>query len=428
MSRSSPISAQARGFGVRTAAIAAGSAVALAYGAVAVAEQQPREVPRTLDPSGRTPVERGTPPDPYAPPGQPSAPAPQPQQAAAEPEADAEDTGFYHYDDIVGAPRGRGPSGGLPSLHEVVRGDTLWDITEQYFRDPFEWPRVWSLNPQISNPHWIYPGDEVRLEGEQISGGEGPQVAGPASSSAADQAESRSPRSPLTTSFVLRQLAFVDRADLETAAHVAGSPTERQLLTFGDTIYLDEVGGLRAGETYAIYTDEREVRHPHSGEVVGAYVRLLGEVEILGVRDGERAIARIVRAVDVVERGARVAPLVRRFAQVEAAPARTDARGVIVATIEIGELVGQNHLVVLDRGARDGVEVGNPFHVIRRGDGFSPRLGPLSHVGQDDDNYPTRVVGLIRVIEVSEGTSLGLVISSALEVGVGDHVAMQRAR
>src|SRR6185503_17653255 len=54
-------------------------------------------------------------------------------------------------------------SGPTPELHVVRKGDTLWDICTYYFNDPYQWPKVWSYNPPITNPHWIYPGDLVRL-------------------------------------------------------------------------------------------------------------------------------------------------------------------------------------------------------------------------------------------------------------------------
>src|SRR5262249_40541358 len=55
----------------------------------------------------------------------------------------------------------------VPEAHTVRRGDTLWDISARYYQNPYTWPRVWSYNPQIQNPHWIYPGDRIRVrEGE----------------------------------------------------------------------------------------------------------------------------------------------------------------------------------------------------------------------------------------------------------------------
>ncbi|MBM4362897.1 MAG: LysM peptidoglycan-binding domain-containing protein, partial [Deltaproteobacteria bacterium] len=50
-----------------------------------------------------------------------------------------------------------------PAVHSVRQGDTLWDLCGGYFQNPWMWPKVWSYNPQIQNPHWIYPGDQVRL-------------------------------------------------------------------------------------------------------------------------------------------------------------------------------------------------------------------------------------------------------------------------
>jgi nucleoid-associated protein YgaU len=52
----------------------------------------------------------------------------------------------------------------VPDTHTVRRGDTLWGLCDFYFQNPYQWPRLWSYNPQIKNPHWIYPGDAVRLK------------------------------------------------------------------------------------------------------------------------------------------------------------------------------------------------------------------------------------------------------------------------
>src|SRR5690606_15092968 len=87
------------------------------------------------------------------------------------PGAEAEDTGFYYMPEDMGAdPRETvGPAGPAPLVHEVRSGDTLWDSCWFYFNNPWEWPRIWSYNAGITNPHWIYPGDRVRLypEGDE---------------------------------------------------------------------------------------------------------------------------------------------------------------------------------------------------------------------------------------------------------------------
>ena len=50
-----------------------------------------------------------------------------------------------------------------PERYEVQKGDTLWDISSKFLRDPWRWPDIWQVNPQVDNPHLIYPGDELSL-------------------------------------------------------------------------------------------------------------------------------------------------------------------------------------------------------------------------------------------------------------------------
>src|SRR5580704_5713859 len=81
-------------------------------------------------------------------------------------------SGTVHGDDNSPIFIGGGPAGGeAPYSHIVRNGDTLWGICGMYFENPYQWPRVWSYNPQIKNPHWIYPGDEVRLRNQNASTG-----------------------------------------------------------------------------------------------------------------------------------------------------------------------------------------------------------------------------------------------------------------
>ena len=122
----------------------------------------------TVDPGGAAPESPAPPPAAPQPPqtiiipinpqtGQPLPTAPPDPQANAD--------GFYHYDQGMGSfdqpvTLHAGPT---PQLHVVRSGDTLWDICFYYFNDPWQWPKIWSYNEQITNPHWIYPGDLVRM-------------------------------------------------------------------------------------------------------------------------------------------------------------------------------------------------------------------------------------------------------------------------
>src|SRR5690606_17540375 len=105
--------------------------------------------------------------------------------------------------------------GVTPELHVVRTGDTLWDISWYYFNDPWQWPRVWSYNAQISNPHWIYPGDLVRL----LPRGQYTNIAG---SDGGPAAVDTTPAPIRRSSVTLHDYAFVDAEDLKQATLVDG--------------------------------------------------------------------------------------------------------------------------------------------------------------------------------------------------------------
>ncbi|MEZ4368947.1 MAG: LysM peptidoglycan-binding domain-containing protein [Kofleriaceae bacterium] len=222
----------------------------------------------------------------------PPAPTPTPTPTRAEPDirvitlgpdgrplaaAAAADQPRYYYGD-PDPDEGRAYGGITPELHTVVRGDTLWDISWYYFNDPWQWPKVWSYNPQISNPHWIYPGDLVQLLPRGV------YVPVTTADPEGDPVRTSMPGPVRRSSLTLRDVAFVDAVDLEEAVRIDGSPDEKLLLATGDSVYLaypkDKPPTI--GERLSIYKEEQAVAK--DGKKAGAYVRILGEVEVVSVK------------------------------------------------------------------------------------------------------------------------------------------------
>ncbi len=397
----------------------------------------------TVTPDGRLSEPAAPPP---APPPQPTTVIIGPNGAATpgQPAADTgTGTGYYHtddYGDLTGddgsgmVDTGEGPvqvhGGSVPPVHTVRRGDTLWDISWFYFNNPWEWPRVWSYNPEITNPHWIYPGDQVRL----YEGGQAP----PATAGNGDgDGGKKGPDQPIRAAqqtgegfFELRQLAFVGNEDLKSAIRIDGSPEEKMLLAAGDEVYLayPKDRPPRVGQRYSVYEERKKVKHPDTGKDVGAYVKIVGEVEVISVKENKRARAVILDSVDVIERGQRVGPLQRQFKNVEPTPAEADVEGTIVADISADQLIGARQVVVLDRGADQRLKVGNRLHVVRRGDAYQKVMGPKSNVGKNDTRYPARSIGEVMVVQTGKRNSIAVVTRSDKEFGVGDHVLMVRGK
>jgi LysM domain len=409
--------------------LAAGLAVATLAAPRAARAQIPEVQPDgTLSEPAAPPPTQAPPPVVVPPEGQPVQPG-QPAQPG-QPQQEGQPAaggggGYYHVDE-----NGLGEEetdtitpGAVPPTHVVRSGDTLWDLCWSYFNNPWEWPRVWSYNPEITNPHWIYPGDQVRLRARTEERPAQPGEPRPR------QAQ-KPPRAAPTGTFDLRQLAFLAAEELALAIAVDGSPEEKLMLVTGDEVYLSYPEGRppRVGQRFAVYLERERVHHPDSGDEIGAFVRIVGEVEVISAAAGKRARGVILDSVDAIERGMGVGPVRRQFRNIEPVPAVVELEGVIVAEIKSEELIGTHQVVIIDRGARDQVKVGNRMHVIRRGDAYETVMGPYSYIGKNDARYPARSIGEILIVQTGARTSIAIVARSERELGVGDHVLMNRAR
>lgn len=388
-----------------------------------------------VDPSGAAPAEPTPPPAPTQPQqpativipinpqtGQPVVPSSQDQPANPD--------GFYHYDSELGGYDQPVVlhSGPTPELHVVRSGDTLWDICYYYFNDPWQWPKVWSYNEQITNPHWIYPGDLVRLipRGVFVGLEPAPSVEPEVTPTAAPELDPR-PSPSRRVQVSLRQTAFVEQTELEQSIRVDGAVEEKELLSAGDEVYLTYPAKKppTVGKRYSIYVEGGKVSS--NGKTVGAYVRLLGTLEVRSVKKDKRARAVLLETHEEIQRGARVGPLLTTIKSVPSVAAKADVQGTIVAMLSADQLIGQGEVVFLDIGAKSKVEVGNRLTVVRRGDALDRARGAETPVGQDDRRFPARPLGEVVIVEVGKNISIGLVTLSVQELGVGDQVVMQKS-
>jgi hypothetical protein len=339
------------------------------------------------------------------------------QQPAADP------TNFYMGD--ASAPPIDEPdairTGPTPELHVVRRGDTLWDICFLYFNDPWQWPKIWSYNAQITNPHWIYPEDLVRL----LPRGVFAQTTLPPEP---EKPDAQAPVDPVPApqrriEVGIKQTAFVEKSDLDRSVTIDGSVDEKTLLGNGDAVYLSYPAGKppKVGEKYSIYVPGNVVKS--GGSEVGAYVHVLGTLEVVSVKQDKRARGVILEANREIERGAKVGPLVRVFKTVPPSPPKVDAQGTVVAMLTQDQLIGQGEVVFVDLGKRSGIEVGNRMFVVRRGDALPKKMSVQA--GQDDRKFPARALGEIVVVDVGERISIGLVTLAVQEMSIGDIVMMQ---
>jgi hypothetical protein len=316
------------------------------------------------------------------------------------------------------------PGGVVPEFHVVKKGDTLWSVCDSYFRDPWRWPRLWSQNPLITNPHWIFPGDVIRMH---EAGAAAPVVAAAGSGDGAPLIRSTRQGSLTSNALVLREIGFLEAKDLAVSAVVSGSREEKIMLSTGDQAYLGfpRERPLRAGERYTIFVADTDhpVRNPGSNQILGYLVRIKGDVVVDQISDQKSARGTLVDLTDSVERGDMISPVVRQFRRIEPRPSGVNLEVRIVAAFSSARMLSAETFVVLSRGRKDGVEIGNRSFVVRRGDGYRRIMEGWDHY---DPNYPNEVVGELWVVDVREDTALAWIARSTKEIRVGELAEMRK--
>jgi hypothetical protein len=319
--------------------------------------------------------------------------------------------------------------------HTVASGDTLWDLSQKYLGSSWYWPKVWSYNPEIANPHWIFPGNQVRFyqSGEEapaeVEAGEGgepeaPDVEEGEMVADEDKVIVTSPIGVRTKMGMAVSLpGLVTPSEIEGSGRIVGSFAQSQMLSFPDIIYVrfDDKRAAKLGETYVVFRPGQRIFHPITGKSAGYFTRIMGEVRVTRVEKNGIVSMQIVRQVDEIERadliGPSGEPLVRR---VLAQPAdREILGGVIIAGTPMAKATyGQHSVVVIDRGSEQGVKPGFVFTIWRQHDGLPQDV--LMNPSIRDEEMPVEDVGECIAAEVKSNATLCLLSRSLRELVVGD--------
>ncbi len=347
----------------------------------------------------------------------------------------------------VTIPPGQGGRESAPGeVHTVERGDTLWDLSQKYLGSPWYWPKVWSYNPEIANPHWIYPGNNVRFfpGGEEVpsrvEAGVGPteiatdtditeSVEMEADGESLVQLTGKIGYEPKAARSVMRQ-AFVTTRELDEAGRIEGSSSGAEMLSTPDTVYLrfKRKADAKLGDRYVVFHTVQEVKHPVTGKSVGFLTDFVGAVNVMRLGDNY-VTARITDTWDAISRGDMVGPFGEKMVeQVVARRNEKELKGVVVtALVPYLSMTAEHQFLVIDRGSSDGVQVGNTFTITRQGDparqevlelelpNRKPKAAPL----------PEENIGLCMVTEVKDRTSNCVLTLSLQEIGPGDKAVMR---
>jgi len=326
-----------------------------------------------------------------------------------------------------------------PDRHIVVKGDTLWDISGKFFNDPWKWPHIWGLNKaSIKSPHWIYPGDIILLDREtgslrveQTNPAIAPDLGDSETIVTVDPdtgvvklspriREGQSDRNAIPSipanviePFLSKPLV-VGEDELKGSPTLLGAREGRVILGSGDTGFVKNMPDDQ-GIKWQFYRPGKTFVDPDTDEVLGIEAIYLGNAEARKF-DDVSTVAVTYAKQEIYQGDRLVVPQPEGFKTYLPRAPEHDISAQIISIYGGVRQGGQNSVITLNKGAREGVENGHVLALYRKGETVRER----SAIWDNEYKLPDERYGLAFVFRVFDKVSYALVMRTRLPVQILD--------
>jgi LysM repeat protein len=317
-----------------------------------------------------------------------------------------------------------------PDSYVVKRGDTLWGISKVFLRDPWYWPEIWQVNPQIQNPHLIYPGDTLRLvfiDGKPqilLQRGDAARVEPRVRSQPLEAAITTIPYA--TVAAFMSRPSVLDRDQVKHAPYLLATRDLHVVMSEGDTLYARGfTSPAELGTHYNVVRVGDPLIDPDDNRVVGYDGIFTGSGHV--TRQGDPTTLIMTESTQESRAGDKLIPggVEVPLDFIPSAP-RTKTNGRIIAVSHGVSIIGQYEVVVVNRGARDGLAPGNVLGVFDTGpivlDTDKKGFFNLDKLGAQKVALPSERTGTFMVFKTFDSISYGLIMEATNLIRVGDKV------
>lgn len=316
---------------------------------------------------------------------------------------------------------------GKKVIHIVTKGDTLWSICEQYYGDPYLWPELWEMNRFITNPHWLTPGDPIKLleyeekKPEPVKKPEEEKLEPVKKTAALAKEPLKGPPGGIDISSLTdtRALGCFRQEMIEPWGRIFELKTERMLLGKGDTAYVKMYKeNIKPGDTFTICSISQPVNHPVTGKEFGYAYSFKGSLEIERAQENYH-VAKVRESFRAIYKDDLLMPYRPVSSCILPIPCEDTVTAYIVAAKDGLDLHGQYSVVYIDAGHSAGVVRGNLLEAIEeRESSPDPQKKELVAL-------PPTVLGKILILQSTENTSTGVVLSASKEFSNGTKIRSQ---
>lgn len=304
-----------------------------------------------------------------------------------------------------------------PVTYVVIKGDTLWGLSDRFLKDPYFWPDLWARNEQITNPHMIFPGQKLKIYPDRVV----VEEVKPAQAGLAQEPQAPAEVAPQKTFQVNGGEGVLMENDLNPAGHIISTYQNRQIVGADDVVYTDigKAQGAKVGARYSIFRKEDAVSHPVTGVILGEKVVPLGTLELTEIDD---SVSKAIVTDSFMEIGAGAFLMPYRDQRREVALRSSDNNltGYIVESLTGNNAVAAGDIVYLDLGRAQGLKRGNLLYVVR------DIVLDKKYVDFPVDKLPVDVLGAVVVVELGTNSSTALIVKSIDPIYRGDRVELKK--
>ena len=302
--------------------------------------------------------------------------------------------------------------------YTIQKGDTLWDLSSRFFDSPWVWPELWEENQQIPNPHWIYPGERIRLF--QQSGKDSFQLTLPESEPttvAVQKDVETTEELPYFEYTLIDRVGFIRKEPLQPIGSIFKVEDEKRMISSGDLLYVRSVNGendqLIPGSRYVIYrtlnpTDDKQINRQY-----GKQYFMLGVAEVIKKGEGF-VLAKVIDSFATIQLGDLLMPYKRRSPKITLTPSPEGLQGKIIASEHHNRIIGDYTVIFVDKGSEDQVEPGQRYRIFYQ---EKQRIDPTA---KEEVLLPPVDYGVFVVLHTESHTATAMVIKADTNIGPGD--------
>jgi hypothetical protein len=294
--------------------------------------------------------------------------------------------------------------------YTVHKGDTLWDISDRFSDSPWLWPDLWSENSQISNPHWIYPGERIRLfhlKGVDTFSQKNIKKSG--------SLEPEKVKAPLYYYYSpINSIGFIRKHPVNSQGILFKVKDDKKLIGVGDLVYLRQMGDtpLVPGQKYSVYRTLKPIVDKKSNALIGTQHYLTGIVKIIKKEPGF-SVGTVVQSYRTIALDDLLMPYQKRSPQIALIESKKGLNGKIIGSEARANIMGDEDIAFIDKGSKDGVKPGQSYSI------FYQQRQKIDTKTRGNVLLSPVVYGTILVLHTEQTTSTALITRAEKSINPG---------